>query len=315
MTRNFGIEMEIAGIGIDVSVHALRAAGLNARQEFYNHNDHADDVWKVTTDASVAHGHEIVSPILHGEEGLRSAMRAANALEEAGAIINRTCGFHVHFNATDLTVDEVRMICTRYMAHEKEIDAFMPKSRRENANHFCLSTERCFANNAGFQNARNLDALARSSRGRYYKVNLQAYLAHHTIEFRQHSGTVDAQKISNWVRFLDGFIEESIKMAHAAPAIARLQPAQKNLLDLIRIDSGMGADELAARLCLQPHSLRGAISILRKKGLNISSRRENGTTIYKYTASESAAHEDRLFNGIENTIADFYAARAAALAA
>jgi hypothetical protein len=312
--RNFGIEIELAGITTYASVDALKNAGINARYEGYNHDDHADGVWKVVTDGSVSHGHEVVSPILHGEEGLKQAMHAANALEEAGAIINKTCGLHVHFNATDLTVEEIRMICKRYMAHEKEIDAFMPKSRRENNNTFCKSTSICFERNSQFEKATTIIALARSVLGRYYKVNLQSYLVHHTIEFRQHSGTVDAQKIANWVRFLDGFINESIKMAHAETESVRLQPAQKNLLDLIKTD-GMDTENLMARLNIQAHSLRGAISILRKKGLDIVSHRENGSTYYKYNAKDEAQIEDKLFNGIDPTIADFYAARAMALAA
>lgn len=312
--RNFGIEIELSGLTTNASVEALKSAGINARYEGYNHIDHDDDVWKIVTDGSVSNGHEVVSPILRGEEGLKQAMHAANALEEAGAVINRTCGLHVHFNATDLTVEEIRMICKRYMVHEKEIDAFMPKSRREDNNTFCKSTVNCFEKNSKFEKATSPIALARSVIGRYYKVNLQSYLVHHTIEFRQHSGTVDAQKIAYWVRFLDGFINESIKMAHADTASVRLQPAQKTLLDLIKTD-GMDAEDLMARLNIQAHSLRGAISILRKKGLDIVSHRENGATYYKYNAKAGEQTEDKLFNGIDTAIAEFYAARAMALAA
>ena len=45
---------------------------------------------------------------------------------------------------------------------------------------------------------------ARSS-CRYYKINFQAFATHGTIEFRQHSGTLDADKAANWVRLLTGF--------------------------------------------------------------------------------------------------------------
>lgn len=36
---------------------------------------------------------------------------------------------------------------------------------------------------------------------RYHKVNAEAYKVHKTIEFRQHQGTTDFEKISHWVRF------------------------------------------------------------------------------------------------------------------
>ena len=36
---------------------------------------------------------------------------------------------------------------------------------------------------------------------RYFKVNACSYSRHHTIEFRQHQGSTDFEKISNWVNF------------------------------------------------------------------------------------------------------------------
>ena len=38
------------------------------------------------------------------------------------------------------------------------------------------------------------------------KVNLEAYSRHRTVEFRQHSGTINFTKIENWVRFLGRMI-------------------------------------------------------------------------------------------------------------
>ena len=36
---------------------------------------------------------------------------------------------------------------------------------------------------------------------RYFKVNACSYARHQTIEFRQHQGSTDFEKISNWVNF------------------------------------------------------------------------------------------------------------------
>ena len=44
---------------------------------------------------------------------------------------------------------------------------------------------------------------------RYFKVNPVAYRRHNTIEFRQHSGTTDYEKMSNWIEFLKSLIEFS----------------------------------------------------------------------------------------------------------
>lgn len=313
--RNFGIEMEFNGLSRQQSLAALKRAGINAQIEGYNHDDHADGIWKIVTDASVHNGHEVVSPILHGEEGLAEARKAAEALEAAGATIDKTCGLHVHFDAASMSTDEIRTACIRYAKHEAEIDAFMPKSRRARNNKYCLPTAETFLNNAAFKQAATKNALAESQRTRYFKVNLQAYLRHQTIEFRQHGGTVSAEKISNWVLFLDAFINESIRIAHTEPSEISLQPAQRTLVDLISRDGGMTSEALQQRLGLLPHSLRGAISILRKRGVEILTSRENGTTTYRIGAAIEMPREDSLFNGVDESIRAFYEDRAARLAA
>jgi hypothetical protein len=42
---------------------------------------------------------------------------------------------------------------------------------------------------------------------RYLNFNVAAYAQHGTIEFRQHSGTLNPEKISNWVRFTELFMD------------------------------------------------------------------------------------------------------------
>ncbi|MBP3731403.1 MAG: amidoligase family protein [Mailhella sp.] len=315
MERSFGIEMEFKGLTMQQSLAALRNAGLKAQIEGYNHNDHADGTWKIVTDASVTGGHEVVSPILRGEAGIDEACRAAEALENAGASIDKECGLHVHFDAASFTANELRTACIRYARHESEIDAFMPKSRRGDENRFCRATAGCFLNNASFMRASSKESLARSQGSRYFKVNLQAYLRHHTIEFRQHSGTVDSGKIENWVRFLAAFLDESARVAHQGADGISLQPAQQTLVDLISRDGGMTAEALQERLHILPHSLRGTISLIRKRGVNIVSTRENGTTIYRAFTTTEAPREDALFNGVEDSVRIFYERRAARFAA
>jgi hypothetical protein len=255
--------MEIAAITQQQALNALRGAGLKAEIEGYNHTSRRH--WKLVTDASVTNGFEVVSPILRGEQGLQEAETAATALETAGAKINTTCGLHVHFDAAGLAANEIRVIATRYARHESEIDAFMPKSRRGNANTYCQSTRRVFES-AAFQNADTIDRMMDIQGSRYFKVNLQSFRRHQTIEFRQHSGTVSAEKISNWVRFLNGFINESCRLSRGTASLPSLKGSQAKLVSLIAED-GRSADFLQESLSLLPHSLRAAVSYLRRAGV------------------------------------------------
>ena len=59
--------------------------------------------------------------------------------------------------------------------------------------------------------AHNLEQLARSITGgsRYFKLNVQSYWRHGTVEFRQHSGTVEFGKIRNWLLFCARLVDFS----------------------------------------------------------------------------------------------------------
>jgi Putative amidoligase enzyme len=67
-TRTFGIEIEAFGISLSQARDALSNAGLDCQVEGYHHWHRT--YWKVTTDASVPNGFEVVSPVLQGEFGL-----------------------------------------------------------------------------------------------------------------------------------------------------------------------------------------------------------------------------------------------------
>lgn len=311
--RQFGIELEICSISMRQSYEAIRTIGIRVEIERYNHTDHADH-WKIVRDASVDNGHEVVSPILRGQNGLDDAVRVANALKAAGASANKTCGFHVHFDARNMNVNEIRTICTRYAKYEAEIDRFMPRSRRADNNRYCRSVVREFGYTA-FQTATTIEKLADAQEDRYFKVNLKAYLRHHTIEFRQHSGTVEADKIQNWILFLNDFVNESIRIANGTTVTApKIQKHWKNLIDLLADGNGMLASDIISHLGIQSHSLRGQISHMRAAGIAITTKRTPAGSVYSYAGTAQISNEDALFNGVNAATRDFLNHRAQMLA-
>jgi hypothetical protein len=44
-------------------------------------------------------------------------------------------------------------------------------------------------------------------RTRYIKLNLQSYVKYGTIEFRQHSGTIEFEKMYNWILLTQQMVE------------------------------------------------------------------------------------------------------------
>mgnify|MGYP000853105857 FL=1 len=313
--RRFGVEIEIKGISQERAARALNLVGLRATDEGYNHTTRR--YWKIVPDGSLNNGFEVVSPPLEGCEGLEAVRAAITALDDAGATVDRACGLHVHFDASDLSAAEIKMIVLRYARFEREIDRFMPPSRRANNNRYCQSIAG-FTRRAGWATANTIGDLASLQGDRYFKLNLQSYQRHGTIEFRQHSGTTNAPKVVNWITFLDAFISESRRLAGAAGESPATRPAglsgkMQRAYDMIAGQATL--EELMEALGWQRHTTRAAITRLRQAGAQIESQRRNGTTTYRLR-EEAAARpaQDQLMNGVPAATATFYTHRAAILA-
>lgn len=200
IAMTFGVEIECIVARASI-MDSATVNGVTIAYEHYNHIDN-NSYYKFVTDASIRsdegdrdNGIECVSPILsYDGEGLESLRRVCKALNEAGAKVNKSTGLHVHIGAKDLTGDQIVNVYKNYQRLESLIDSFMAPSRRDNG--YARSISRFDFNSC--HSATDVDRIMGS---RYYKVNPEAYLRHHTIEFRQHQGSTNYAKISKWVSF------------------------------------------------------------------------------------------------------------------
>ena len=210
--RTFGIEIEAFNISRYNLCSALRAAGIEAEMESYNHRTRPH--WKIVTDSSVrgTNTFELVSPILKGEEGIAELKKVTEVLKAKNVKINKSCGLHIHLDAGDLKIGDWKRIYKNYIKLEPTIDSFMPRSRKGNINNYCRSMVKPDYERR-IDNASTLKDIERAitNRNRQSKLNSQAYWVHKTVEFRQHSGTIEFEKISNWLMFLSRFVNYSKK--------------------------------------------------------------------------------------------------------
>ena len=201
----FGVEIECLMRNANFASRA-RVNGLNYRHEGYNHDTRP--YYKLVSDSSIqgADGIECVSPVLEGNNnGFDSLKRCCLTLNEAEAKVNRSTGLHVHIGVANLTDNWFINIFKNYQRLERVIDSFMAVSRRRNNNRFCKSLDGC---NFGFA-CNTIADVQRILTSRYFKVNPMSINRHGTIEFRQHQGTTDYEKISNWVRFCSKLVAYS----------------------------------------------------------------------------------------------------------
>lgn len=209
--RSFGIELETYGATRSALINAFRAQGLTLVDESYNHTTRT--YWKVVSDSSISggNGNEIVSPVLFGLDGIEQIKKASIALNKAGAKINNSCGFHVHFGITDLTIDNIKHLAKTHIAIEDKFDSIVPDSRRKNNNTYCksitsIATNKTLAINK-INNSTSISNFISLFTSRYVKMNFQAYTRQGTVEFRQHSGTTTFSKIKNWILICARMIE------------------------------------------------------------------------------------------------------------
>jgi len=226
MPYKFGVEIECFGrIGKD----ALQSAIDNAR---------GLGTWEVKYDGSVTgNGLEVISPPLAANNrSFKQVEKVCKILQDKGLKVDRSCGLHVHLSRGDgWTVGQVATIYRRYGHFEREIDEYHSQSRRRSVNQYCQSVNEnrltranvgnhfnqfTIRDNDRLQNYNSVylrrdatTALMRATNyDRYYKVNLQSLSLHGTIEFRQHAGTIDKDKIINWTKFLIEFCQKSVSM-------------------------------------------------------------------------------------------------------
>lgn len=218
--RAFGIEIEFFGISSNTALDALTTAGLNVDRQSYNHN--TCPTWKLVTDATVnGSGLELVSPKLSGESGYAEVMLAMTTLKAAGAVVNHSCGMHVHHDAEDLTGHEIASLMELYVGRQDAIDQLVAPSRRGTIyNTWCQRVD-----------PRELSRIVTSLRAerrppvghgngnsqyRYRTINVQAMLRHGTVEIRQHQGSLNGEKAIAWIKFGQALIRSAQSNASQA---------------------------------------------------------------------------------------------------
>ena len=232
--RTFGAEYEI---GFPRSLPATADAleektGQAVQAPGYTHA--ATAYWKLVSDSTVdvpdrVPG-ELVSPKLSGADGLRkveSMLNAVSMLPGGGPAVNSTSGHHIHLDASNLSLEDVKKVAAAFYIYEEAFDVLMPTSRQADVNDMVWSHRGHIPGNNEdavnmIKRARSFDELVevfnpdhQGGAKRYYKLNLTNLSPTHderrgqikTMEFRQHSATWEAEKSCAWIMLLQLFVE------------------------------------------------------------------------------------------------------------
>lgn len=209
--RKFGVEIEFFGAQDENLKQNFVNSGLEIKIESYNHTTRPH--WKFVSDSSIfgLNAKELVSPVLQGQSGLTEFRKACKALRLSNAKVNKSCGVHVHLDANDYSLENFKTLLKNQYIIEAQVDKMMPTSRRGNANRFCQgfrrNSQRTFFQK--IDNCQTVRELASIFRTRYFKLNLQSFQRHGTVEFRQHGASTNFLKIKNWILICARLVEFS----------------------------------------------------------------------------------------------------------
>lgn len=243
--RTFGIEIEgLSPVSRNDLARSLESFGISCIHEGYNHRRRSH--WKIVTDGSIVEsrgfcGFELVSPPLRGAEGLEEIRKVAKALRQIGCTINRSCGLHVHHDASDYDVESFKNLYAIYIRYEAAIDELVSASRRGRGNGYCAS----LGGEQGLERVKNVRQMhqltCNAFPSRYVKLNCHSYEVHGTVEFRQHQGTLDGEKMAHWVVFTQMLVERAVS------GKIRMDSGAADWFNLKKVIRGykwMGADEI-----------------------------------------------------------------------
>ena len=210
--RNFGVELEFAG-NCDMYEMARRIQDATGTEIHVRSYSDKSNLWRLKSDSSVSgrggYGMELVTPILKGEADMQRLIEVVKVCEANGSV-NRTCGMHVHVDITNADALPLRKLMKFFAKYEKAIGGLLSDSRRGDNNGYCRDHFRQgqellpIFKHLNKNSVRGLIGSRHfSSRGKW---NFQNYWRQGTVENRAHQGTLNPEKVENWVRLTQGFV-------------------------------------------------------------------------------------------------------------
>ena len=244
--------------------HGSRSLGLRCVENGNGNLWVSENDGSLSGDAAIGprgRGHEVISPVLRGVNGLTQARMVMKSLSRAGAKINKSCGLHVTVGVTNTSARFRRMSKGRQAQAIGRIvdlyDYFMDagfnslvsSSRRPGS-----PSQSGYANpirypvrqaqqSFGTRGQEGAKELLRMGIGRGV-LNIGNFLSNGTIEFRQHNGTLNGAKITNWALLCGRIVSWATTQEHPnfAKDLRNFTPDLAGLMDCLNLGTELRRD-------------------------------------------------------------------------
>ena len=171
--------------------YAIRSAGVADRITIKN-----DDSIRLNDHDLMGIRHEVVLSYLAGHE---DDVRAFCKCLKGRAYVNWSCGTHFHLDMRHMDQEKVTEYGNRLARAVPALRLLLPRDRRESK--FCKTVINTTETKCIKCSKLSCDCHVQPHK--YAFVNLAAYNKHKTIEVRGHSGTINAEKILNWIKLCE----------------------------------------------------------------------------------------------------------------
>ena len=210
----------LVGIESEVTIYNPETDNDGYAVAYYRHN--IPKSWREVHDGSIEgdYGRELISSPANGnilDARIRELTQWAHTYR---ATPNRSCGLHIHIDATDTDWNDLRWIALVMKKLEYNIFDMLPPSRR--GSNWCKKVEMSFEDLRDCTDGERFVEMYYDGYGisnekyndsRYHGLNLHSRYYLGTIEFRYHSGTTNYEKIYNWIRLCNSVVETGIYIA------------------------------------------------------------------------------------------------------
>ena len=244
--QNFGIEIEMtritrekaAKIIKDFFESELKCVG----DEDYLIKDDKNRTWKVVRDGSIRaqaleapyerpalayYKVEVVSPICNYDD-IETIQELVRRLRENGAIVNASCGIHIHIDGSNHNINSLINLSNMISAKEDLIYKALNVNEERKAR-YCKIVDKIYLEKLNRNKPKTIEKLKkywyagyywsyeRYEDTRYHALNLHSMFHKGTVEFRYFNSTLHAGKIKAYIQLCLAISAKAINQKRASP--------------------------------------------------------------------------------------------------
>lgn len=197
------------------------ATHVGGTYDAYTVPDSDDRRWKVVSDSSIRrqarggreasrfYSVEVVSPICRYED-IETVQELVRQLRHAGAMVNDSCGIHIHVDASRHDAKTLRNI-VNIMASKEDL-LYKALRVQIDRQYYCQKADLRFLDDVNLKHPKSMEELERlwyngDSRRyahydstRYHALNLHSVFSKGTIEFRMFNSTLHAGEVKSYIQ-------------------------------------------------------------------------------------------------------------------